>query len=402
MSPLSLLLVLASAQSQAVLPPAATDASEAEIAAKSYMKDTGVSLETAKRRIQIESELPPFIEDLKERYRDRLTFVSVESLPDQHLVVGLKGNGMEPAQRINVSGSAIRVEFEEGYPYTAQEFHAVMKKAIPRVVELIPDATSVDGRPELGLIEVWVRGTDEQAYQRAVVEIQKLTGLKVKLVLGKSLSRNSAYTAGGAILSANGRMCTSGLAVRNRVTQEKGLITAAHCDDQLMYSNYGQTAGGPQVLMPLTFKNGLFDASHDVQWHTLPGGNTPLQEVFAESTHEYQTKALLTIWAGPPLNGRVCFRGARTGFSCGTVTSINHTPLGTCGAVLCDPIWARVEGQDLACASGDSGAAVFYIGSGYGIVKSTLNPSDSILKGACEILTVMPFGQVADLDLQPL
>ncbi len=402
MSIFSLFLVLASAQSQAVSPPGEANASEIEIAAKSYMRDTGVSLEIAKRRVQIESELPPFIDDLKKRYRDRLTFVSVESLPDQHLVVGLKGSAMEPAQRIKVSGSAIRVEFEEGYPYTAQEFQVLLKKAIPRVVELMPDATSVDGRPELGLIEVRVRGTDEKEYQRAVMEIQKLTGLKVKLILGKSPSRNSAYTAGGAFLSANGRMCTSGLAVRHRVTQEKGLITAAHCDDHLMYSNYGQTAGGPQVLMPLTFKNALFDASHDVQWHTLPGGNTPLQEVFAEGTHEYQTKALLTIWAGPPLNGRVCFRGARTGYSCGTVTSLNHTPLGTCGAALCDPIWVKVEGQDLACASGDSGAAVFYIGSGYGIVKSATNPSDSILKGACELLTVMPFGQVADLDLQPL
>jgi len=62
-----------------------------------------------------------------------------------------------------------------------------------------------------------------------------------------------------------------------------------------------------------------------------------------------------------------------------------------------------VEGSELACASGDSGAAVFNkSGSGYGIVKSAENPSDSIEKGSCKALTVMPFGKVADLNLDPV
>lgn len=187
MSLISLVLVIASAQSMAISPQVASIESDA--AARAYMRDTGVSLETAKWWIQIESELPPHIENLKARYKERAAFVSIASAPDQHLVVGLKGNAMESSQRINVGGSSIRVEFEEGYAYTEQEFLAIMKKAVPKVAELIPDATSVDGRPELGVIEIWVQGTSRDAYQPAISKIEQMTGLKVKLVLGKTPSR---------------------------------------------------------------------------------------------------------------------------------------------------------------------------------------------------------------------
>ncbi|HEL4110354.1 TPA: hypothetical protein UM343_000446 [Stenotrophomonas maltophilia] len=404
MSLASVLLVLASAQSLAVMPAGqALSEKESDIAAKAYMSANGVSLDTAKRRLEVESELPSVIAELKRRYRDRLAFVSIENMPDQHLVVGLKGNMMEAARHFSVSDSSIRVEFEEGYPYTEKEFSETMHRVVPLVVELIPDAVSVDGRPELGMIDVSVRGADVKSYEVAKRRIEESAKLKVNIIPGRAPFRNSAYTAGGAILTANGRMCTSGLAVRHKLTKVKGLLTAAHCDDQLLYSNYGHEVGGPQVMMPLTFQDALFDGSHDVQWHSLPAGNTPLQEVFAELKGEYQTKALILIHADLPLHGLLCFRGARSGFSCGTVTSVQHAPLGVCGAAVCAPTWGRVEGSELACASGDSGAAVFNkSGSGYGIVKSAENPSDSIEKGSCKALTVMPFGKVADLNLDPV
>lgn len=196
MSLIPLIIVIASAQSMAISPPVAT--AESDAAARSYMRDTGVSPKIAQQRIQIESELPPHIERLKARYRERVAFVSIAHLPDQHLVVGLKGSAMESTQHITVGGSNIKVEFEEGYAYTEQEFIAIMKRAVPKVAELIPDATSVDGRPELGLIEIWVQGMDEDSYQPAAAEIEKMTDLKVKLVLGKTPSRNSAFTTGSA------------------------------------------------------------------------------------------------------------------------------------------------------------------------------------------------------------
>ena len=398
-----LVLVLASAHGLMAVPPGGTNA-EADAAAKSYMANSGVSLEVARRRLQIESELPPYIDALRSRYRDRVAFISVESSPDQHILVGLKGAAMESRQQITVSGSRVGVEFEPGYLYNEREFKAVLSRSIPRITELIPRATGIIGRPELGMIQVRISGGNVDEYKAAVEEIQRATKLKVELIPGASVPRNLAYTTGGGILQANGRTCTTGLAVMHKTTLEKGLITAAHCDDQLIYSNYSQTVGGPQVLFPLNFKSGIMDANHDVQWHTLPAGNQPEQAVFAENTHEYQKRAIILLYDGPPINVQACFRGARTGFSCGVVTSVDYTPVGpgVCGITSCDSTWALVQGPQLKCAGGDSGAAVFNNGSGYGIVKAAENPSDSTLPGDCAGLTVMPFGRISSLGLKGL
>lgn len=161
-----------------------------DVAATSYMKANGVSLEQATERLLIESELSPHIEGIRERYGDRMAFISIESLPYQHLVVGLKGAAMEPTQHINVRGTDVRVEFEEGYPYTAHEFSEITSRASTRVLEFFPDATGLAGRPELGLIEVMVSGTDERRYLPAKEAFEAVAGIEIKLLLGRSAPRN--------------------------------------------------------------------------------------------------------------------------------------------------------------------------------------------------------------------
>ena len=155
-----------------------------------YMEANGVSLEVARERLLIESELLPHVQDLRERYRERMAFISIESMPYQHLVVGLKGPAMEPAQHISVRGTDVRVEFEQGYPYTAQEFSDIMSKASARALEFFPDVTGLSGRPELGLIEVMVSGTDERRYLAAKAELEAVAGIDIKILLGRSPPRN--------------------------------------------------------------------------------------------------------------------------------------------------------------------------------------------------------------------
>ena len=161
-----------------------------DVAATSYMKANGVSLEVATERLLIESELAPHIQDLTERYRERMAFISIESMPYQHLVVGLKGPAMEPAQHISVRGTDVRVEFEEGYPYTAREFSDIVSRASLRVLEFFPDATGLAGRPELGLIEVMVSGTDELSHVPAKEAFEAMAGIEIKVLLGRSPPRN--------------------------------------------------------------------------------------------------------------------------------------------------------------------------------------------------------------------
>lgn len=191
----ALLLVLASAQTLAATLPSQMSAAETDTAAKSYMEENRVSLNVAKQRLMIESEIQPYLEQLRERYKDRLAFISIEPQPHQYVRVGLKGNTMVPTQRIKVSGTVINVEFQQGYAYTQQEFRASLQAATPKIIELIPDAISINGRPELGAIEVWVRGTDNKSYLRATEQIEKATGLKVEIVLGTGRPGRAALPA---------------------------------------------------------------------------------------------------------------------------------------------------------------------------------------------------------------
>lgn len=217
MSIASILLFLASAQGVAASTSMQISAAESDVAAQAYSKATGVSLEAARQRLEVESGLDPLIKQLQEKYKDRLTYISIESQPDQHIRIGLKGSATEPDQKLAVNGASVRVELQEGYLYTREEFRQVVTKATPKIMELIPDATSINVRPNLNLIEIWVQGTDEKAYRRALEQIEKITGIKAQVVLGKVPSRNSAYAAGGAILTANGRMCSSGIAVKHKL-----------------------------------------------------------------------------------------------------------------------------------------------------------------------------------------
>ncbi|WP_282297464.1 hypothetical protein [Stenotrophomonas sp. PS02289] len=399
MSISALFMALALAQSTAASPGPEARPSEAEMTVAAFSESFGVSQDEARKRIEAGEAIDQYVESLRERYKSRLTFISIEQSPDQHIVVGLKGPQMVPTQRMSEEGATVRVEFEEGYPYDQAEFRTIVQNSLKEAKKLIPGITGMEGRPELGTIRIHVQDRSDNGHSKAAAKLGQMFGVKFEIVYGQGRSTNAAYTRGGAILQSNGRTCTSGLAVKHKVTNEKGIITAAHCEDNLLYSNYGQPGGTSQVLIPLIFRAASFDGSHDVQWHALPSGHSPLQEVFGTLTSESGGRILTLIYNELPINKPMCFRGARTGYSCGKVTSVEWIPAGTCGAVECDATWARVEGSALACASGDSGAAVFYINSGYGIVKSVLNPTDSTLAGDCGSLTVMPFGRVAELDL---
>lgn len=189
---LSALMILATALSSlAATPVTEPETDEYEVEAVAFSKGSGVSLEEARRRIEAGSDIDFHIQALRQRYQSRLTFISIEQHPDQHIVVGLQGPAMEPTRRVGSGEKSIRVEFEEGYPYTDSEFGDLMKRASARAMELIPDVTGVGGRPELGAISIHVEGASSEPYNKAVKDLEKEFGLTVELALGRARERNS-------------------------------------------------------------------------------------------------------------------------------------------------------------------------------------------------------------------
>lgn len=265
MSISTLLLAFALAQSTVASSSTEMSPSEADIAAEADMtasalaKGFGVSLEEARTRIEAQDAIGKYIEQLRERYKSRLTFISIEQVPDQHIVVGLKGPQMVPTQRMSDEGATVRVEFEEGYPYDDAEFTATIENSLKEAKKLIPDITGVEGKPELGVIIIHVQDQSDNGHSRAAAKLSKMFGVKFEIAYGKSRDINAANTRGGGILQSNGRTCTSGLAVKHKLTGEKGIITAAHYEDNLLYSSHGTPGGTSQVLIPLIYRNAAPD-----------------------------------------------------------------------------------------------------------------------------------------------
>lgn len=182
-----------------------------------------------------------------------------------------------------------------------------------------------------------------------------------------------------APLQSNNSYCTSGFPVIHKATGRRGITTAAHCPDNLIYGNYATGAG--KYTVPLTFVDQINDASHDVQWHTV-GSHTPLREVYSTSTSDYSRRRIMYMWTNATQGQSMCFRGVTSQYTCGTVVSIKHSPELACGPtgnLPCADAWIRIEGSSLACGFGDSGAAIFFGDNGYVIVAKA-----SLKDGSCK------------------
>ncbi|AWH21520.1 hypothetical protein C1933_09985 [Stenotrophomonas sp. ZAC14D2_NAIMI4_6] len=361
-----------------------------------------LSVDEAIRRIQIEVALAPEIQDIRREFAGRLTEISIEQSPDFHVSVKLKGSGPVPQRQWATSAGSARVEFSTGHAFTEEEFSRQLKGIRLQAQKSIPGFIGLTGYAGDNAADVRIRGgaQDAQKYQGILLKLQRAFGVKLRFKTLEVPETNAIYAIGGAVLQANNSYCTTGFTVKQTSTGAKGIITAGHCPDDLIYGNYGSREDGTLVTFPLIFKEQKNDAQADVQWHQVPSPHTPLLEAYASST--VSTRFIRAVYDAPAVRGTICFRGARSGYSCGLVTSVKHTPGNICGpteSLPCDEVWFKVEGSELACGGGDSGAAMFSGNIGYGIVKSS--HSATPLPGECITLTGMPFSRVRAWGFQP-
>lgn len=376
---------------------------EMQTLVKSYItRNPEVSVDDAITRLAIQTEIMQSMEDLRQEFSDRLTEISLQHTPDQHILVELKGAGAVADRVVRTESGTTRVVFETGHKYTKQEFYAILDKHMDLLYSAIPGATGFLGRPGEDRLVIYIEGNEQEAeeLQTTVKKLERVLGFAITLRPNMSKSRNVEYIQGGAVLQNNNSFCTTGFPVKHTATGRKGITTAAHCPNDLIYGNYGNYGTGEgKFSTPLTYVDGIDDASHDVQWHTA-GVHTPLRSVYAVSTSDYNTRSIMYMWAGAELGQELCFRGVRSGWSCGKVISIDWNPGLACGpgqALPCANTWIRIEGEALACAPGDSGAAVVRGTNGHGIVSKA--NSNGVLPGECDGVTIMPWGKIKELGL---
>ncbi len=371
---------------------------EMQIQVHSYMSEhPSVSVDDAITRLAVQGEVMPDIEALRTEFAERLTDLSIKDAPDQHILVQLKGPDPVASRTITTESGATRVVFEVGHKYTRGEFYAVLAKHRPLLYSTIPGITGTTGFPGEERVLIDIKGDESQAdeLKTTIKKLEKVTGLKIEVRPNMPKSVNAEYVVGGAPLQSNNSYCTSGFPVIHTATGRRGITTAAHCPDNLIYGNYATGSG--KYTVPLTFVDQINDASHDVQWHTV-GSHTPLREVYATSTSDFSRRRIMYMWNNATKGQSMCFRGVTSQYTCGTVVSIDHNPELACGPtgnLPCADAWIRIEGSSLACGYGDSGAAIFFGDNGYGIVAKA-----SLGGGSCKGVTAMPWGAISALGLK--
>lgn len=391
--------LLASSSALAQVPIAdSEEGKEMQILVHSYMREhPSVSVDDAITRLAVQGEVMPDIEKLRVEFAERLTDLSIKDAPDQHILVELKGADPVAGRTITTDSGVTRVVFEVGHKYTRDEFYAVLAQHRPLLYSAIPGITGTTGFPGEERVLIDIEGDDAQAerLKTTIKKLERVTGLKFEVRPNMPKSVSAAYVVGGAPLQSNNTYCTSGFPVIHTATGRRGITTAAHCPDDMIYGNYATGSG--KYTVPLTFVDQLNDASHDVQWHTV-GSNTPLREVYATSTADGSRRRITYMYNSATKGQSICFRGVTSQYTCGTVVSIDHNPELSCGPsenLPCADAWIRIEGSSLACGFGDSGAAIFFGIGGYGIVtKASLSGS------GCKGVTAMPWGAVSALGLK--
>lgn len=398
---LGMLLLIAVAQtahSQELSVSEAASGDVRPIEVEHYAKNYSVTLSEAERRTKILSALAGESLPFHKEFSGRFAGIYIDHIPELRVVVRLTGKESVSPRTVLKGEGGIPVVFTTGAAATLEELESSVAVNRNKLFLKIPELEDIYADEKTGDIVLIVHADDieSKAYLSELPAISKLLGHKARFKFYPVASEEMAYARGGALTST----CTTGFAVREVTTNQKMILTAAHCQNDQAYANY-VTPGQPgYVTFPLNYIDEKNDTTHDVQWHIPSTGNTPLGEIYGTSTSDNQGRVILFSWGRQYIRiGQVlCQRGHASGYSCGEV--VNKNASSKCGKLPCGNTWVRLEGPDLACTRGDSGGPVFYQNSAYGMIKaaSSRNPSP----GACYGVTFMSVDFIHSLGFELL
>ena len=279
---------------------------------------------------------------------------------DFTLTLRFTGTEVPEKAKALVAESGLSVKLETGARLSAREVDEISHRASP-ILDGTPglNGSGYDPREEVFFFDMAGDPSDEKnANVIADLRATLPTGLPPEYAGARiELSpRASTFQRGGLDMAkasdVSQLQCTTGFVVQNSLGQ-RGIQTAGHCPDALVYRFFG--AGQP--WRPLTFAGTRRTPTQDFQWYLVPG-NPPMGAwIYSHSETSYSIVDNQSL-RSDDYGDYVCHRGMTTNaFSCGTVNSINFDPDlhgGDCNGP-CDPVFVRVAGPTLRCYYGDSG-----------------------------------------------
>ena len=372
------------------------------VEAKSYAKSAMISEQEAARRINLQQGSQKQVAELVEKYKDRLAGAYWEDEPELRYVIRLKGNEPAPVAGVSTAFGDVPVVVKTGAPKAMEELWAIIKAHRQDLYKSIPGLQGifVDERTGDIVLHVYTKNADKNSYSDEVASLQRILQTPVRIEFLVGPMRPAAYLRGGSILQgSNGNVCTGGFMVRHRATSKVGIVTAGHCPDNMVYYNWQAFDSGNQITAILKKEGELWDAKHDLQWHSYPAvGYSALGEIYGSGTSEGSGLSILFTGTAS-VGARICHRGVNTGNTCGVVSATQYDfPSGTCNGQDCDESsFVVAVGDNLACFGGDSGGPIYSGNTAFGIVTAAAYAGAN--PGQCGALAFMPIGKIADAGL---
>lgn len=168
---------------------------EMQTLVKNYVAEhPGISIDEAITRLAVQTEILQSMQDLRREFAGRLTEISIQPAPDQHILVELKGSALVANRRLVTHSGSTRVVFEEGHKHTGEEFHARIDKHMDLLYSAIPGMTGLLGRPGEDRLIIYIEGNERQAeeLQAAVERLERELGLSISLRPNMARSRISS------------------------------------------------------------------------------------------------------------------------------------------------------------------------------------------------------------------
>jgi streptogrisin C len=345
--------------------------------AAQYSTQFSVTAAEALRRLAAQQDSVEITDKISREFSSRFAGVSIEHSPEFRIVVLLTGS--EPVADRSVDG--VPIVFKTGASATHAQAVAAIQRHLIDLRSELPGARGVGYDQSTGQIVLLVTPADAARLgpQTILARAQALMGVPVRVVMNDLDESNMTVDGGSRVEGLNvvtGRRnrCTTAFVVTNG--QTNAITTAAHCPDQLTYTN----DDGAKVTLPMIGSWGA--AYRDVQINGSADSPDPIFYSDQGAGSLRQVDSWQNV-ASTRAGEFVCHYGESSGYSCSTVELTDYAPPGELCGGPCSPTWVTVKGP--ACIPGDSGGPVFIGTVALGIAKG-INRDDA---GRCEFYYYM-------------
>ena len=328
--------------------------------AQSYASDYGVTVEEARRRLNLQESVGELEKHLVDNESATFAGLWIQHEPEYRIVTRFTQDG-EATVRPHVTGGSLDgIVDVRTADATLDGLKAAQNSAMTTA-----DGVGVPVESEIDVIgnRVKLFVVDRAELESALSEsgVQLPNKVDIITVVGLSRTTTDDLFAGFELDSPSepDLPCTSGFAVTHSDGRE-GITTAGHCPNDETYDTKA-----------LPFVVGYVGGSHDVQWHEAP--DFTLRGLMKDGTnnryvHGTKHRSQQSVGA------YVCKYGRATSYGCGNIVAKDLRPAAdsACqGSCSYSPTFIRVRnsgGADLANI-GDSGGPWFSGNTAYGIMR---------------------------------